>query len=253
MAFATQHDKARLVEPAFASMGLRVVTAEVETDRFGTFTREVPRPGSAHQTASAKARAALEAMPSAAFGLGSEGSFGPSPVLPLGAVASEVLVLISRDGELTLSVDEVTHETNFGHWRPGHGDPLEWAKRHGFPSHALVVTTADGAVHKGVTSLASVGPFVALETDLRAMVNPTRQRAITRAAEALAVAWHARCPKCQARGFVPSTLERGLPCEACGAPTTGVHARVARCRCGHTRRLVAEHLADVATCPECNP
>jgi hypothetical protein len=75
-----KHGKEAAIGPALAaSPGLRVVVAaEVDTDRLGTFTGEVERPGPPRETALMKARLGQRAtgLPRA---LASEGAFGAHP------------------------------------------------------------------------------------------------------------------------------------------------------------------------------
>ena len=52
LTFLTCHHKAPLVEAALAGCGFNVETLDsLDTDRFGTFSREVERRSSAHETA----------------------------------------------------------------------------------------------------------------------------------------------------------------------------------------------------------
>ena len=82
-ALGTRHGKERVLGPTLgAQLGLRVdVVSALDTDRFGTFTREIPRDGTARETARAKAPAALGAHGHARLELSGEGSFGPHPSL----------------------------------------------------------------------------------------------------------------------------------------------------------------------------
>ena len=66
---ATMHRKEQAIAPVLEeALGLQVeVPPGLDTDRFGTFTREVPRPGTQLATARLKAQAALAAVPEADF------------------------------------------------------------------------------------------------------------------------------------------------------------------------------------------
>lgn len=91
---ATRHRKTPLLEAALGGRGGLVLrTVPVDTDRFGTFTGERARPGSAEQVVLAKAAAGAR---EGGLGLGaaSEGSFGPDPVLPLLVVQHELVALV---------------------------------------------------------------------------------------------------------------------------------------------------------------
>ena len=46
VALGTMHGKEAVIAPPLAALGVTVVLAEVETDRFGTFSGDVPRAGS---------------------------------------------------------------------------------------------------------------------------------------------------------------------------------------------------------------
>ena len=190
---ATMHRKERAIAPVLEeSLGLLVeVCHEIDTDRFGTFTRDVPRPGTQLETARLKARAALAAVPGADFGLASEGSFGPHPWLPWVAGGRE---LIGAD---------LTAETNWGSRLVSSvADAVAFTQDIGFPTHAVVVI----GVHKGEPDV-SKGVYKGLmtteelenairvvleqhgaayvESDMRARINPTRLQAIERAARDL--------------------------------------------------------------------
>ena len=267
---ATQHGKERAITPVLeAELGLRVEVIAIDTDRFGTFTREVPRRGSQLEAARDKARAALEGR-GGGLALASEGSFGPHPALPFVTLGVELVVLLDPASGLELVGRDTTLETNFA---AGEVKTFEEARalanRCGFPEHGLVVMPAPGAaadeIHKGVRD---EGTFAALvervlstqgrawiEADMRAHVNPTRMRSIERAAADLARAARSLCPACGARGFVPSSTLTGLPCADCGEPTTRARARVSVCAaCSHRREDPVEAAAaPAANCAWCNP
>lgn len=136
----------------------------------------------------------------------------------------------------------------------------------------VVRHAATAQVHKGVATpadlrrtfeacrAASPSGVVRLETDLRAHLNPTRQRLIAAAAEDLAQRLRAVCPACAAPGYGREDVERGLPCRDCGAPTRQPIAEIFRCTaCDHREhRPVAAAsgvglAADPAGCDSCNP
>ena len=145
---ATMHRKEQAIAPVLEeALGLQVeVPPGLDTDRFGTFTREVPRPGTQLATARLKAQAALAAVPEADFGLASEGSFGPHPWLPWVAGGRELIVLMDRAGGFELIGADLTAETNWGSRLVSSvADALAFVQSVGFPSHAVVVIGA----HKG--------------------------------------------------------------------------------------------------------
>lgn len=274
-ALATMHGKERAVAPALAdALGLRVVRASVDTDRLGTFTREIPRAGTAREAARRKAELGLDAVPEAAIGLASEGSFGPHPRLPFVAGGVELVVLVDRARGLELAGTDVTTETNFAHARVDSVErALAFAAEHGFPSHAMIVLgltdgrpdparglhkglTTPGALEAAVREVIAQGGSAHVESDMRAHLNPTRMRAIARAAADLARRARLACPACARPGFDVVERRPGLPCEDCGGPTLLPFAEIVACAgCGRReeRPISTAPSAPAQHCPLCNP
>ena len=101
---ATMHGKDRVIAPLLErDLGLRVELAlGLNTDRFGTFSREIERKGSQLDAARAKIGAAFENAPYVRVGIASEGSFGPHPHIPFLALDRELILLIDRETVLEL-------------------------------------------------------------------------------------------------------------------------------------------------------
>ena len=95
----TMHGKEQVIAPVLKDgLGLIVCLAMgVNTDRFGTFSRDIERTGSQVDAARAKIAAGFDYAPLARAGLASEGSFGPHPFIPFLALGRELVVLIDRD------------------------------------------------------------------------------------------------------------------------------------------------------------
>jgi len=274
---ATMHSKEQAIAPVLEEMlGLRVeVLQGVNTDRFGTFTREVPRPGTQLETARLKARAALAAAPQAAFGLASEGSFGRHPWMPFVAGGRELIVLMDRDAGLELVGADLTAETNYeSRLVSSVAEALAFAHDIGFPAHAVVVMGVHNGepdvlkgVYKGLTTPESLetavhellgrGGMAHIESDMRAHVNPTRMQAIERAARDLARLALSGCPRCGRPGFDVVERQGGLPCAACGLPTRRIRLEIVGCvGCGFRQeRLPAtgQTPASPGECDACNP
>jgi hypothetical protein len=94
-----------------------------------------------------------------------------------------------------------------------------------------------------------------IETDMRAMRNPRRMRAIKRATLDLVRRARSRCPACERPGFGVAERLPGLPCAWCAAPTLLTRAEVLHCaNCGYRREQpVLLPSADPMHCEECNP
>lgn len=273
----TRHGKEAVIAPVMrAELGLEVeVLSTLDTDRFGTFTREVPRRLSPLDTARAKARAALAEHRRAGLAIASEGSFGPHPQLPFAASGTELIVLLDVVNGIELIGSDVTLETNFaGQEVTSIDEARAFAATVSFPTHGVIVMAArdgrpdpSGGIVKGLVEVADLERAVDealnangrawLETDMRAHLNPTRMRSIERAAQALARAALQTCPDCQRPGYIAAELLCGRVCAACGGATPLAQAEVLSCKgCG---RRETRPLPDGSTpvppdqCPECNP
>ncbi len=241
-----------------------------DTDRLGTFTREVPRAGTQLEAARRKARIGME-LAGLPLGLGSEGSFGPDPVVGMVPWDVEVLLLID-DARGIEVVGTAGGRASFAQGTaPTWAAAGEFARAAGFPDHWLVVRPqgADGAcfrkdIHswpelEGAFAWAqerSADGLVVLESDGRAHANPTRQAIIRLAAENLVRRLGSRCPACAAPGFWAVERIEGLPCADCGAPTREALADRHGCvACSHreVRERAGPPQADPSRCDRCNP
>lgn len=272
----TMHAKERVIAPILRDeLGLTITIANgVNTDQFGTFSREVGRSGSQLDAARAKIAAGFEYAPAARVGFASEGSFGPHPHIPFIAIGRELVLMVDRDSGLEMTGYDASPETNFGHAVVRDFEAaLAFAKRARFPEHGLIVmgcrdeqpapdlllkkdvtdsSALEAAVHDAVRRCGAA--FV--ETDMRAHRNPMRMAAIERATRDLVRRFRSRCPNCGHRGF--DVIERvpGLPCAWCGEPTQVIMAELLICQsCGHRekRSVSTAPAADPGQCSGCNP
>ncbi len=277
LCIATMHGKERVIAPRLeARLGVRCVLPpddSFDSDRFGTFSGDVPRNGTPHEVARRKAGAAMD-VADTDLAVASEGSFGPHPEVFLAAMGAELVLLVDRARELEILGEDFTTETNFAKRECASLDSArEFADRIGFPEHALVLTAGDPPqrVWRGIGSAddltRAVGEARAeaerhetpwfISSDMRADRNPTRMRAIDRAATELATRAATPCPGCALPGFGRVDVVRGLPCQFCGAPTRLVRAIVHGCaRCSareeHPRDDGRVDI-DPGNCPVCNP
>lgn len=273
---ATMHAKERVIGPVLRDgMGLIVeVPDKFDTDRFGTFSREIERKGSQRDAAMAKIEAAFERTPSATIALASEGSFGPDPHFPMLPFGREIVLLKDRDSGLELIGFDAGSETNFDHVEVSDvGKAGAFAKRIGFPEHGLIVMgcvdgkpSPDAALFKDIPTLEDLNRAVEravrlcgsafLEADMRAHRNPTRMRAVGRAAADLVRRFHSRCPDCNYPGYGVTSRIPGLPCGWCALPTHIVRFEVLSCKnCGREeqRKATERESADPGECVNCNP
>ncbi|MEW5891607.1 MAG: DUF6671 family protein [Pseudomonadota bacterium] len=272
IALLTQHGKERVIAPLFeAALGCEVAhVTGFDTDRLGTFSREIPRPGSQLDAARRKARIGME-LSGLAQGLASEGAFGPDPCTGLFAWHVECVLFIDDERDLEI-VGLAQGSTNFSHrlvadW----ADAAAFARQIGFPGHHLLLRPQgmdDARITKDIRDWVAFesafarareqapNGLVFLESDMRAHANPTRMANIARATEDLLMKLRSCCPVCGTPGY--GLLERvpGLPCADCGAATREVQAEVYGClKCGQRERraVAADRAADPGACDYCNP
>ncbi len=271
VALLTQHGKEQVVAPLLASaIGCRVRrVAGYDTDLLGTFTRDIPRPGTQLEAARKKARLGME-LAGSPLGLASEGSFGPDPFIRMFSWNVEMIVWI--DDTLGIEVVGVASgKTSFSHLLTVNWEEAEtFARAAGFPEHGLVVRPQhedDPRIRKGIADWetlreafrwacgeASNGRAF-LETDVRAHMNPTRMEIIAQATQDLARKLCTLCPVCNTPGFQIMERVPGLPCGDCGAPTRETRADIHHCgRCGHQVTMErTEKAAPAGRCDFCNP
>lgn len=272
----SMHAKERVIAPILRDeLGLIVGLAKgVDTDQFGTFSREVERSGSQRDAAKAKIAAGFDCVPEARVGVASEGSFGTHPHVPFLAIGRELILLIDRETGLEVVGYDASPETNFSHLVAR--DPQEafaFADRAKFPGHGLIVMgcrddhpSPEIMLKKDIMDKDALAAAVQeavqrcgaafVETDMRAHRNPTRMAAIERATRDLVRRFHSRCPNCDYPGFDVIARIPGLPCAWCGKPTRIVMTETLRCQAcgyGHERQASDTAAADPGHCDDCNP
>ena len=276
---ASRHGKERaMARPFRQGLGLELVVADqIDTDDFGTFTGERPRPAAAAITCHLKAEAALDAT-GASMGLASEGSFGPHPAIPFLPLAIEWMTFVDRRRDLVISERLEGAPTNFSHSVIAAGaDPGSWLERIGFPAHGVIVRPHRSDPHpsdpfpivrglqcpqaleqaiRGAATHSADG-LALLETDMRAHRNPTRMASIRRLAFRLVRRIRTPCPSCGSPGWGLVGREPGLPCGGCGLPTALLRAEIHGCaHCDHRAEVPRRDgllRADSQHCAPCNP
>lgn len=270
IALLTQHGKEAILAPVLdAALGCRVRrVGGYDTDRLGTFSREIPRAGSQLEAARRKALLGME-IAGLPLGLASEGAFGTDPFLGAVPWNTELVVLVDDLHGIEV-VGMAQESTRFAHQLTGDWEAARrFAEDAGFPEHHLVVRPAhpdDPRIVKGLDNWSALeGAFeraraqsenglVCLEHDLRAHAHPTRRAVIRKAAEDLRDKLLSCCPDCGAPGYWLTERVPGLPCADCGAPTREARAIVWGCvRCGRRERQDSDRLADPGLCDICNP
>jgi hypothetical protein len=272
VALLTQHGKEQVLAPILDS-GLDCAIHHVtgfDTDQLGTFTRETPRLGTQLDAARRKARKGME-LSGLSIGMASEGSFGPDPFTGLFPWNVELLVWIDD----CLGVEVVGMAQ--GAARSGHLQTSDWgevetfAANEDFPQHQLVFrpqNQEDSRIYKGIADWEHLKSCfhdciaqasnrqVCVEMDLRAFANPSRMQIIEQAARDLLQRIQSCCPACDSPGYWVTERRPGLPCAACGLPTSGYRSEVWTCLCCEHKSVQPRTdcaVAEPKHCPRCNP
>ncbi|MGE3279029.1 MAG: DUF6671 family protein [Candidatus Altimarinota bacterium] len=270
---ATMHGKEQVIAPRLeAAFGLRSeVLSGLNTDRFGTFTREVKRPGDQLETLRKKASAALK-LSDHDLVIASEGSFGMHPSVPFGPSNSEMVLLLDRRHGLEIIGRSLSSHTNVkGEWVTSVDEALVFARQWGFPDHGVILRLhqhlpwmINKDIHDEKILSLSVQKFlrwpgvskVFLETDMRAHQNPTRMKVIAEATEDLIKHMGSSCPTCACPGFSVAGMRGWKSCQWCKNVTQVPLHEIWKCqRCSFEEfRMNGDgDTADPQWCERCNP
>lgn len=269
---ATKHKKEKVIAPILEKkLGVRCFTDETfDTDEFGTFTGEIERQLNPIETARRKCLLAMD-LNNCDLGLASEGSFGSHPKIWFASADDEFLILIDKKNDLEIIARELSMQTNFNSIEiDNEKDLLKFAKSVNFPSHGLIIrkskTNSDHVI-KGITDLQELkNAFhllnkkfgnVYIETDMRALYNPTRMKVIESAAKKLVNKVNSCCPQCSIPGFGVTDAKRGLKCSLCGSATNSILSHIYVCKhCQFTKEEMYPNKKtneDPMYCDYCNP
>ncbi|KHG41862.1 MAG: hypothetical protein HEQ20_25830 [Aphanizomenon flos-aquae KM1D3_PB] len=273
---ATMHNKEKVIFPLLKEhLGINLIVPQgLNTDIFGTFTREIKRPDTQVVTARLKAKKALE-MYDEKIAIASEGSFAPHPLIPYIYANREIIIFLDQENDLEIIGEVFSMETNFNHQIISSLEEAEeFGKKVGFPEHGLVISfdnisTGTTEFIKGITSkenlINSVETAIKntsdnkfnIETDMRAMYNPTRMKNISLATQDLINEINSLCPQCNTPGFMINQKIPGLPCELCHQPTSLIKTVIFQCqKCNFSQQQLFpnnQEFADPSLCEYCNP
>lgn len=269
---ATKHKKEKVITPLIRdALGVNCMTIpDLDTDLLGTFSGEIQRPGNPLETIRKKCLLAAETY-NCDLLIASEGSFGPHPLMPFVTADDEWLMLMDRRNDLEIVVREISTETNFNAKTVrSENELLEFAHSVNFPSHALILKASKDDytnMTKGLQNakdlieafdkLFSINRSVYVETDMRAMFNPTRMKVIESAVHKLIAKINSSCPACHLPGFDVVEVIPGLPCELCHCPTNSSLKHKLQCaRCGFIEEKLypkGKKEENPMYCDNCNP
>ena len=273
IAYATKHGKEKLIAAALHdALNAQVQVANVDTDTLGTFSGEIERTLSPLEAAVTKARMGMDAL-GLDYGIASEGSIGPDPLVHFLLSDIETMVFLDRTREITIVETHRSFDITAATLAADPTTPLDdFLREADFPRHHLIVreNTKGKITHvvKGIDSLArltraieeisalSPDGKVIIESDLRAHASPSRQKNITTLSEKLLARILSLCSSCGAPGWGKLSYEKGLTCLECGTDVpNAIHREILSCvACERAERgkIIATEV-DPAHCPQCNP
>ena len=269
---ATKHEKERVIAPILErELGVICVSDDrFDTDRFGTFSGEVERLDDPLETLRKKCIAGLENS-TCDLVVASEGSFGMHPSLFFTAADDEFILLMDAQEGLEIVARELSTQTNFNGAEVDSFKALSaFADAAGFPEHGLILRPSAEArhvLHKGITRVEDLRRCfdelrlrfgtVYVETDMRAMFNPTRMQVIEQATHRLIEKVKSVCPSCGTPGFGITAGRSGLLCRLCGTPTASLKSHLYVCQCcAYEQEQLYPYgktTEDPMYCPNCNP
>jgi hypothetical protein len=272
LVIASMHQKEQVLQPLLeAGLKVNIAVADgLNTDLLGTFSGEVARIADPLTTARKKCELAME-LTGCDLAIASEGSFGAHPAAFFLPANEEWLLLLDRKNGLIIHTRHLSTVTNFAGQAFSSLEELEaFASRVGFPSHGLILLRSKDnpeGILKGITdpdqlrtaakNLLETQEAGYVETDMRAMFNPSRMQVIGETAQLLLKKLNSHCPSCQLPGFAVTAAEPGLPCSLCGTPSSAAVAHLLICsHCQHEEKVEFPHgkkTEDPQYCLVCNP
>ncbi len=180
-------------------------------------------------------------------------------------------MLLDKKNSIELIGRKVSTETNFsGRFVSQVSEGIDFYKGIGFPSHGIILKDKKNGFNLVVKDLDSEKQLLStlenlltshekvwMESDMRAMRNPTRMKVIREATIDLMNQLSSLCPSCGSPGFWKYQGIEGLPCSLCGLPTESIKEVEYKCQCCdfvetrlNDRGLFKE---DPTYCNFCNP
>jgi hypothetical protein len=269
---ATKHEKEKVIAPILEKeLGVKCfVSSDLDTDKLGTFTGEIERKDDPITTARNKCLMAMDST-NCDLAIASEGSFGSHPTIFIAAADDEFLLFIDKKNNIEINARELSLETNFNGSEIKTKEELqEFASNSNFPSHALILRKSkddlEGIVKGIINEKLLNDSFFKLiknygtayiETDMRAMYNPTRMKVIEKATFKLVDKIKSLCPKCETPGFGIVDRKAGLRCNQCNFPTRSTLSYIYNCqKCNYKKEEEFPNdkkTEDPMYCDICNP
>ncbi len=265
------HGKEKVIAPLLEELGVNVVLPpNLNTDSLGTFTGEIERTNNPLETAKQKCLQAIQ-LTDCSLAIANEGSFGPHPQYYFLPADEEILVLLDTKNNLEIKTSFISTETNFAAKTCFNmQEVMEFAQQVFFPSHGLIVMpseknfapiykgiTREKILQKHVTEILNTHQQVFVQTDMRAMHNPTRMKVIEQATQQLFSIINNICPQCHTPGFAVTKTIKGLPCSWCQTPSNYTLYHIYTCsKCNYSEEKIypnGKQSIEPMYCQVCNP
>lgn len=267
----TKHKKDTVIAPLFSKyFNCNYKIADhFDTDLLGTFCGEIERGSDPISTLRKKCILGLEDT-NFDLAIASEGSFGSHPLMFFAPFSEEYMMLFDKKNNIEIFAKESTTHTNFAQKNISTiHELIDFAEKIKFPSHGLILKTSKPPylIEKGITdikklksvfvSFQNINEEVIVETDMRAMYNPTRMKIIKKLTQKLITKIKSTCDQCAYPGFDVEEIKKGLPCEVCKMPTESTLALIMRCKnCSYEKIKWFPHkkkFENPMYCHLCNP
>ncbi|WP_298225100.1 DUF6671 family protein [Flavobacterium sp.] len=248
LVIATKHGKEKVIAPILEKeLGVKCfVPEDFDTDQWGTFSGEIARNEDVLNTLRNKSLHAMKRY-DCDLAIASEGSFGAHPSIFFAQADDEALLFMDAKNDLEITAREISLNTNCdGRTIENKQELLAFAEKVLFPSHGLIMKSSENNFKKAIKGITDKKTLlesfenmtnefgtVYLETDMRALYNPTRMEVIEKATLQLVQTIKTQCPKCDTPGFSVTEIQEGLPCEWCKSPTRSTLSHVYGCKKCH--------------------
>lgn len=265
----TKHKKEQVIAPLFQNnLGVKfVLSKQFDTDTLGTFSGEIERQQNALETLKLKCLLAME-QEGYDLAIATEGSFGNHPTVFFAPANDELILLYDKKNNFFIFERHLSLETNFNTQKVTSRAELDsFLEAVNFPSHAVIVKDKDknwSTIIKGIHDIQIIKKFFEetkgsffIETDMRALHNPTRMRIIEEVSNKLLDKINSICPNCHIPGFGVVSAEAGLLCDSCSMPTKSILAHIYQCQnCNYELKKMHpnnKETEDPMYCDFCNP
>ncbi len=241
---ATQHKKEQVIAPIFEKVynARPFASSLIDTNQFGTFTREIERVDDPIETLRKKCKYGKD-VSGCDLVIASEGSFGAHPAIPFTNANEEIVMFKDFKNNLEVIGKYLSSETNLYEEDIASLQELNEAFENiQFPSHGLIVKDKDKnevilknqfdkeSIIKFISASLRSGQNITVSSDMRALYNPTRMKNIEHATLDLIKNLKSFCPACNTPGFVVKENKPGLPCSSCGLPTKSILLSIKVCQ-----------------------